>query len=203
MIEKVHIATSRPIGDKCIKYAKAHMPDGYEFCENIQDSDVLLCVMYDTILKEDFISQRRCYNFHGGVLPEYRGVGIFSWAIINEEEETGITLHELDKGLDTGPVIACQKFPINKDSTAHSLFEKGMDVVYEMFVEHFCNLVTGQYIAKSVSKKPNSLYTRKMLDEKRDITNLLRALTFPGKEGMYYYTSEGDKIFLNEDYNIL
>ena len=74
-------------------------------------------------------------------------------------------------------------------------------MLYEMFVEHFFNLLRGQYSVKSVSKKPNSLYTRKMLDEKRDITNLIRAMTFPGKEGLYYYTSEGDKVFLNKDYN--
>jgi len=39
------------------------------------------------------------------------------------------------------------------------------------------------------------------VDEKGGITKLIRAMTFPGKEGLYYYTSEGDKVFLNKDYN--
>jgi methionyl-tRNA formyltransferase len=199
MNKKVHIATSRPIGGRCIKYAKANMPLGYELCENTQDSDVLICVMYDTILKEDFINKRRCYNFHGGLLPDYRGVGIFSWAIINGEEETGITLHELDSGLDTGPIISCKKFPITKESTAHSLYLEGMEALFDLFKEYFTKLITGDYKAKVVKKKPNSLYTRKMLDEVRDITRLMRAVYFPEKEGLYYYNPEGNRTIIRHD----
>jgi len=199
MNKKIHIATSRPIGQRCIEYTQANMPSGYELCENIQDSDVLICVMYDTILKEDFINKRRCYNFHGGILPEYRGVGIFSWAIINGEEETGITLHELDAGLDTGPIISYKKFPITNTSTAQSLYLKGMDTLFDLFKEYFVKIVTGDYETKVVEKKPNSLYTRKMLDDLRDVTNLMRATYFPGKEGLYYYNSEGYKTIIRHD----
>jgi methionyl-tRNA formyltransferase len=199
MNKKIHIATSRPIGQRCIEYTQANMPSGYELCENIQDSDVLICVMYDTILKEDFINKRRCYNFHGGILPEYRGVGIFSWAIINGEQETGITLHKLDAGLDTGPIISCKKFPITKTSTAHSLYLEGMDTLFALFKEYFVRIVTGDYETKVVEKKPNSLYTRKMLDDLRDVTKLMRATYFPGKKGLYYYTSEGYKTIIRHD----
>ena len=199
MNKKIHIATSRPIGQRCIEYAQANMPSGYDLCENIQDSDVLICVMYDTILKEDFISKRRCYNFHGGILPEYRGVGIFSWVIINGEEETGITLHELDAGLDTGPIIACKKFPVKDTSTAHSLYFDGMYALFQLFKEYFLKLITEDYEATVVEKKPNSLYTRKMLDEVRDITHLMRAAYFPEKEGLYYYNSEGVKTIIRHD----
>ena len=175
------------------------MPAGYELCENMQDSHILICVMYDTILKEDFINERRCYNFHGGLLPDYRGVGIFSWAIINGEEETGITLHELDAGLDTGPIISYKKFPITNTSTAQSLYLKGMDTLFDLFKEYFVKIVTGDYETKVVEKKPNSLYTRKMLDDLRDVTNLMRATYFPGKEGLYYYNSEGYKTIIRHD----
>ena len=199
MIKKVHIATSRDIGEKCIKYAKEHMPEGYELCKDMQDSDVLICVMYDTILKEEFINKRRCYNFHAGLLPEYRGVGIFSWAILNGETETGITLHELDAGLDTGPIISCKKFPITTTSTAHALYQEGMDALFVLFKQYFRKIVVGNYQSKRAEKKPNSLYTRKMLEEMRDITRLIRALDFPGKEGLYYYNENGDRTIIKHD----
>lgn len=193
MNKKVHVATSRPVGERCLSYAKSNMPVGYELCETMQDSDVLISVMYDTILKEDFIDQRRCYNFHAGVLPDYRGVGISSWVILNGEKETGVTLHEIDAGLDTGPIIACRKFPISNTSTAYSLYREGMEAMFDLFKEYFCKIVTGNYKTKAVKKKPNSLYTRKMLDEARDITRLMRAVYFPGKEGLYYYKLDGEK----------
>ena len=199
MSKKVHIATSRPVGERCIAYAKANMPAGYELCESMEDSDVLVCVMYDTILEEDFVSKRRCFNFHGGLLPYYRGVGIFSWAIINREEETGITLHELDAGLDTGPIISCKRFPITGASTAQSLYLEGMDTLFALFKEYFSKIVEGDYEATVVEKKPNSLYTRKMLDEVRDITRLMRATYFPEKEGLYYYNSEGNRTIIRHD----
>ena len=199
MNKKVHIATSRPVGDRCLVHAKFNMPGGYELCGTMQDSDVLISVMYDTILKEDFINQRRCYNFHAGVLPDYRGVGISSWVIINGEKEAGVTLHEIDAGLDTGPIIACKKFPISNASTAYSLYREGMEAMFDLFKEYFCKIVTGDYETKAVKKKPNSLYTRKMLDDARDITRLMRAMYFPGKEGLYYYDSEGNKTIIDHD----
>ena len=199
MSKKVYIASSRPVGDRCLQYAQENIPDGYEICSTMEECDILLSVMYDTILKEDFINKRRCYNFHGGLLPDYRGVGIFSWAIINGEEETGITLHELDAGLDTGPIISCKKFPITSTSTAYSLYLEGMEALFDLFKEYFIKILTGNYEATAVEKKPNSLYTRKMLDEVRDITRLMRATHFPEKEGLYYFNLEGTRTIINHE----
>jgi methionyl-tRNA formyltransferase len=197
MVRKVHIATSRPVGQRCMDYARHNMPADYVLCDSMDESDILICVMYDTILKEDFIVKRKCYNFHGGLLPDYRGVGIFSWAIINGEKETGITLHELDAGLDTGPIISRKKFPITNNSTAYSLYLEGMEALFDLFKEQFLNILTENYESTIVEKKPNSLYTRKMLNELRDISKLTRALHFPGKEGLFYYTLEGQRTIIH------
>ena len=199
MNQKVFIATARPVGQKCIEYAESNTPTGFELCGDIEDSDIVICVMFDKILGEDFIKDRRCYNFHGGILPEYRGVGIFSWVIINGEKETGVTLHRLDSGLDTGPIISCKKFSVTESSTAHSLYNEGMEVMFELFKEYFHKLLLKDYEAVFVEKKPNSLYTRKMLDDIRDITRLMRATYFPEKEGLYYEDFKGTKTIIEYD----
>lgn len=196
---KVFIATARPIGEECIDYAKNNMLDGFELCDNLEEANVVICVMYDKILSEDFIKNKRCYNFHGGLLPDYRGVGIFSWVIINGEKETGITLHELDAGLDTGPIISCKKFLVTEASTAHSLYTQGMNAMLQLFKEYFHKLLIEDYQATPVQKKPNSLYTRKMLSDLQDITRLVRAFHFPEKEGLYYKNSEGTKTIIEYD----
>ena len=92
---KVHIATSRPeeIGNRCRTYASHNLPNGFELTDVPAECDVFISVLYDTLITEEFIAARRAYNFHPGILPDFRGAGAFSWALLNKEKETGITLH--------------------------------------------------------------------------------------------------------------
>lgn len=57
-------------------------------------------------------------NMHGGAIPEYRGASVLQWAIINGEEEMGITWHEIVEEVDAGPIWAESKIPIPLDATA-------------------------------------------------------------------------------------
>tara|TARA_R100001509_G_C4843727_1_gene207532 strand:- start:319 stop:924 length:606 start_codon:yes stop_codon:yes gene_type:complete len=195
-MKKVFIASSREIGNRCYDYAQENMPEGFVLCGDPDDCDVFISVMYDTLLKSSFIKGRKCFNFHPGILPYYRGSGAFSWSIINREKITGITLHEIDQDIDTGPIITIRDFDIEENDTAYDLFEKGMLHMFDLFVEKFHTLLSGDYHTQKFPKVECSLYTRKMLDSKKDITDLVKALTFPGKEGAYYYTEDGRKIYL-------
>jgi methionyl-tRNA formyltransferase len=195
-VKKVHIASSRPIGKKCFEYAERNLPEGFVLCRDWGDCDIFISVMYDTLLKESFLKGRKCFNFHPGILPHYRGSGAFTWSIINGEKSTGITLHEIDKDIDTGPIITVREFDIDDHATAYDLFETGMDCIYDLFVENFENILKGNYHTQKFPKIENCLYTRKMLDSAKDITDLVRAFTFLNKEGVYYYTRDGRKIYL-------
>lgn len=76
--------------------------------------DVLFVWSYSMLLAAELIDMapNGAVNLHGGVLPEYRGGHVMNWAIINGERESAATLHYIDAGIDTGPVIAEQRFPI-------------------------------------------------------------------------------------------
>jgi methionyl-tRNA formyltransferase len=63
-------------------------------------------------------------NVHGGLLPQYRGGHVMQWAIINGESETGVALHYMDAGIDTGPIIAQRRFPLAATDDAASVQEK-------------------------------------------------------------------------------
>lgn len=82
--------------------------------------DVIVIWSYSMILPEALIGVPRqgCVNVHGGLLPAYRGPHVMQWAIINGEVETGVTLHYVDAGIDTGPVIAEARVPIGPDDDA-------------------------------------------------------------------------------------
>jgi len=82
--------------------------------------DVMVIWSYSMILPKSVIDvpRRGCVNLHGGLLPHYRGPHVMQWAIINGETETGVTLHYVDAGIDTGPVIAEERFPIEPEDDA-------------------------------------------------------------------------------------
>lgn len=66
------------------------------------------------------------FNVHASLLPQYRGAAPINWAIINGEEETGVTTFLLDKEIDTGRIIMQEKIVINKDDTAEVIHDRLM-----------------------------------------------------------------------------
>ena len=64
-------------------------------------------------------------NYHPSLLPKYRGGSAINWAVISGEKETGVTIHQIDEGVDTGPIILQEKVEITPEDTVKSLyFEK-------------------------------------------------------------------------------
>lgn len=61
-------------------------------------------------------------NYHPSLLPKYRGGSAMNWAIISGEKETGVTIHQIDEGVDTGPIVIQEKVAIDADDTLKSLY---------------------------------------------------------------------------------
>ena len=196
MIKKVCILTSRKVGTKCIEFAKKHTSKEIELVNDMDKADILLSVMYDKILPQRKLNNKKCFNFHPGILPEYRGVGINSWSIINQEVKAGVTLHLMDKGVDTGDIIEIREILIKNSETAHSLFLRIENVVYKMFKDWFLDIVAGNYCAVPQKNKSGKTYYNKDLQKAKNLTKYARAFTFPGKESAYYYNEKMEKIFL-------
>ena len=134
-------------------------------------------------------------NFHPGILPDYRGSGAYSWALINREKDTGITVHEIDCNIDSGPIIEVRKTLIYPEDTAESLFKRCMKLLYSAFCDNFYNILYGSYT--TCPNNGGHLYLRKDLHTAKDITHLVRAFTFSNKESCYYYDSDGVKHYIN------
>lgn len=89
-------------------------------------ADVLLSINYLFIIESDLIRfpQRYAINFHGSLLPKYRGRTPHVWAIINGEEKTGITAHLIDEALDNGSIIRQVTLPITEQMTGGEVLER-------------------------------------------------------------------------------
>jgi methionyl-tRNA formyltransferase len=85
--------------------------------------DVALVVAYGRILPRDVLDGPRlgCVNVHASLLPKYRGAAPITWAVVNGETETGITLMLLDEGMDTGKMLAKFVTKIDDHETAGAL----------------------------------------------------------------------------------
>lgn len=75
--------------------------------------DVVLSVLYDRIIGKALIDgPARVLNLHLGKLPEYRGMRPINWALHKGDATAGVTLHEVDEGIDTGPIVGQTTFSI-------------------------------------------------------------------------------------------
>jgi len=91
-----------------------------------QNADVALVVAYGRILPKDVLDAPRlgCVNVHASLLPKLRGAAPITWAIVRSEPETGVTLMQMDEGMDTGAMLQTFATPITEEETAGELSER-------------------------------------------------------------------------------
>ncbi len=85
--------------------------------------DLLVVVAYGQILKKDVLDKPACgcINVHASLLPRWRGAAPIQRSILAGDRQTGISIMQMDEGLDTGDLLLCEKVPITPDETSASL----------------------------------------------------------------------------------
>jgi methionyl-tRNA formyltransferase len=86
--------------------------------------DYIVVIGWYHMIPRNWIRQYICLGIHASLLPNYRGGAPLVWAILNGENETGVTLFQMDQGVDTGPVIAQIRIPISNDEDISTLMDK-------------------------------------------------------------------------------
>lgn len=84
-----------------------------------------------------------CLNLHASLLPKYRGANPIAAAIAEGERETGVTLMRMDRGLDTGPILASSGITISSSDTTESLTESLADLAAELLDRSLTEVVSG------------------------------------------------------------
>jgi len=99
--------------------------------------DVAVVVAYGKILPQAVLDIPRhgCLNVHGSLLPRYRGAAPIQWAVIRGERETGITIMQLDAGMDTGPMLLGRALPIGDDDTSGTLAPRLATMGAELMID--------------------------------------------------------------------
>jgi methionyl-tRNA formyltransferase len=115
-----------------------------------RNADVAVVLAYGRILPRDVLAApaHGCMNLHASILPRYRGAAPINWAIVRGETETGITLMQMDEGLDTGPVYATRSLAIGENEIAGELAQRLAALAAEVVREDLPRAVGGELVAQ-------------------------------------------------------
>jgi len=153
-----------------------------------EDELIFISLQYSEIIKTNKFKSKSLYNLHFSKLPMYKGVYPAIHAIMHGESETGVTLHYIDDGIDTGDIIAQHTVPIDIDDTARGLYLKQSSYAYKLFELHLDRLIRSECISHPQSAMGASYYSKSsislsnfQLDLNKtafEIHNQFRALNF-------------------------
>lgn len=90
------------------------------------EADIFVVAAFGQILSQEILDMPRfgCVNIHASLLPEYRGSAPIQWSIINGDKKTGVTIMQMDAGVDTGDMLLKSEVEITPSDTCASLSEK-------------------------------------------------------------------------------
>ncbi|WP_417909491.1 methionyl-tRNA formyltransferase [Candidatus Electronema sp. PJ] len=119
-----------------------------EFLASIQalQPDLMVVIAYGKILPGRLLRLPRfgTINVHGSLLPKYRGAAPIQRALINGESETGVTIMQMDEGIDTGDILLPARLPISEDDTGATLSSKLAQLGSEALREAIVRLKEGR-----------------------------------------------------------
>ena len=110
------------------------------------DAEVFVVAAFGQILSQEILDMPKygCINVHASLLPAYRGSAPIQWCIINGEEKTGVTIMQMDAGIDTGDMLLKRSVAILPSDTAESLSDKLEKAGGEAIVEALALLEKGE-----------------------------------------------------------
>ena len=183
--------------------------------KELSDLDLVFSVLHGPIFKKPLIDKVKygVINLHPAALPFYRGCNSYAHAIMNGEKEYGVTLHYVDEGIDTGPIIDQGWCDILPNDTGKSLYLKAQHVARSVFYRTvpkiLFNAINGKRVKATV--QDDSLaryYDRNSLNDKQadlmwpidKLYDFVRALDFPPFEPAYVIF-KGNKFYLEVQEN--
>lgn len=132
-----------PVKEKALELGiEVFQPDSINSEESISKlkalkPDFIVVVAFGQILKTEVlqIPKYDCINVHASLLPKYRGAAPINWAIINGEKNTGITIMEMEEGLDSGDMILSQEIDILPEDDYLSMHDKLASLGADLLIE--------------------------------------------------------------------
>jgi|SRR5689334_15164453 methionyl-tRNA formyltransferase len=160
-----------------------------------------LSVGFAFLFPEAFIgAMRLCLNVHGTLLPKYAGLRTLNWVLENGDPISGVTVHQIDAGVDTGPILLQRSFPVSVFDSGRSLYRKTLEFEPSVVLEALAEYESGagrfrpQELA-GVKRYPDRVPEHSRLDPSRPLRELydqIRAAD-PDRYPAHFYL-DGEKV---------
>jgi len=149
---------------------------------------IFLSVEFDKIIVPKFFKSTKLYNIHFSYLPFYRGMYTSALPLLYNESTSGVTLHCIDSGIDTGAIIAQEKIVLCNIFCASELYDHYIKKGTELIQSHFLSLLKNNYTAQEQSTLQGSYFSKNTINYESidldffktslDVVNQVRAFTF-------------------------
>ena len=112
------------------------------------NADIMVVAAFGQLLPKSILDMPKygCINVHASLLPKYRGAAPIQWAILNGDAVSGVTIMQMDVGMDTGDMIAKREVLLSEEETGGSLFDKLAKIGAELCVETMAEIENGTAI---------------------------------------------------------
>jgi methionyl-tRNA formyltransferase len=131
-------------GIEVFQPTKIRLEENVEFLRKYE-ADIFVVAAFGQILPKSILDMPKygCINVHASLLPKYRGAAPIQWAVINGDPVTGVTIQQMDIGVDTGDIILTKELAISEEETGGGLFDKLAVVGAEACIEALEQIANG------------------------------------------------------------
>ncbi|NWG07797.1 MAG: methionyl-tRNA formyltransferase [Chloroflexi bacterium] len=138
---------AQELGIPVVQPEKLKQPEAMEQLR-AWEPDLIVVAAFGQILRKDVLDLPRfgCINVHASLLPRWRGAAPINAAILAGDEETGVTIMQMDVGLDTGPILAKRAIRLKPDDTAASVTEALSNLGADLLIETLPDYLSGKLI---------------------------------------------------------
>ena len=168
--------TASPVKNIALEHdIPVYQPENFKSDEAKQEladlnADIMVVVAYGLLLPQVVLDTPRlgCINVHGSILPRWRGAAPIQRSIWAGDAETGVTIMQMDIGLDTGDMLSIATLPIEATDTSASMYEKLAGLGPDALVECLADIAAGKAVAE---KQDDELanYAKKLSKEEARI----------------------------------
>lgn len=130
-----------------------------------QDISIFISLEFDQIVDPHRIRSEKIFNIHFSLLPKYKGMYTSVWPVLFGDDQSGVTLHEIDAGIDTGDIVDQVAFNISDTDRSQDLYRKYLTHSVELLSKNFTKIISNECVeAKKQSCKGSTYFSKNAID---------------------------------------
>ncbi len=208
-----HESLAKLAADKKLNVIMGKKVNDHQIINKIKNinPEIIFCIGGTQIIPEEVLKVPKlgCINIHPAMLPKYRGRYSTVQAIANGEKTTGVTLHRMDREVDSGPIISQKRILIGKGDTAKNLYDKFTKTGEELFTIFLKTWLSGEKIMATPQDPKKATFFKKELPNDGEINwnwngkkifNFIRAMTFEPFDPPQFKIGEKTMVIIDKKY---